>query len=112
MKKNPTHSCLYKEYRKHVRYINQYLTDIRNLKTEISYRGSQYLPESEYVETLQRVRERLKHHQHIVRYLKEEIRYQNNLTPEKMIQYYNDHAFPKSIPVTLTPTKTKENETL
>lgn len=105
--KNPLHSLLYREYKKQVIEINTLQIEIGSYKNYLNIRGN-YFKSNSVIDLLKQTRKKLKHHQSIARYLKEEIRYQNNLTPKKMIQYYNDHAFPKSVQVTLTPIKTKE----
>lgn len=104
--KNPLHSLLYREYKKQVIEINALQIEIGSYKNYLIIRGNYFKPHS-VIGLLKQTRKKLKHPQSIARYLKEEIRYQNNITPKKMIQYYNDHAFPKSISITLTPTKNK-----
>lgn len=103
MKKNPIHSFLYKEYKKHVKQINKYLLEITQYKSFLSQRSNNDYANEQTHKALKQTREKLKYHQHISRYLKYEILYHNNLTEDKRIYYHRHVPIPN--PYNTKPTK-------
>lgn len=88
--KNQIHSYLYKEYKKQVININNLQQIITQYKSFLSQRGNNKFANERTSIALNQTREKLKYHQSIAMYLKQEIRYHNNLTQQKMIQYHSN----------------------
>lgn len=76
--KNPIHSYLYKEYKKQVIEINALQIEIGSYKNYLNIRGN-YFKSNSVIDLLKQTREKLKYHQQIVRYLKQEILFYNKL---------------------------------
>lgn len=75
-KRNPFHSYLYKQYREQVININALQLEIKSHKNYLNIRGN-YFKSKTVITQLNQTREKLKYHQSIAKYLKQEIQYYN-----------------------------------